>query len=186
MASNINPSIWASLKLFLTNKQFDNQMQYFLNQLSQFAVQTQQQVTNLSSASGLTSIINSSGLLKGNSLSVVAVSSTITTNQTVNANNAAIIFLNYAWTAAANPTITINNLGNAIVFSRFANTSGAARTYTLSANTPAPVAYSVIQFDTGVANNYSTGVNLNNNLNAVIMGVASVSTALLYGSGSLN
>jgi hypothetical protein len=180
---SVNPLTWKAFDLSSKNKNLDSTLKVLQGQMADFCNQVQ---SILSNPKLLVSVLNSNGLLQGNSLSTVAVSATITTNQTVNANNAAIVFLDYVWTAAANPTITINNLGNATVFVVLTNSSGAARTYTLAANTPTPTAYTVVQLSVAVANTFSAGVSVNNAARAVIMGISSVSTTIFAGPGSLN
>jgi hypothetical protein len=111
MASNTNPSLWASFKLSLKNADFDSVMKLFLNQLSQFANQILQQLTLLSSASGLAAVLNGSkSLLAAAFVSEIVDLGTITTDQTVPVAGAAFVFVRLTSTTTQTRTITLSNL----------------------------------------------------------------------------
>src|SRR5271166_18480 len=174
MAAN-NPSVWASVKLFLKNPQFDSTMQYFLSQISQFGVQVQAQLTTLSSASGLATILNGSSLLLSTALeSSLNDLGSPAGNSSINTKSAAIVVARLSWTTAANWTLTISNLTlGSIVLFRLQNVSGAGRTFTVTANTPASVAYSPINVFTSAAAavNLTGGAAIANNGSITAIGI---------------
>jgi hypothetical protein len=65
-------------------------------------------------------------------------------NSTLDTKQAAVIAVRVGWTTAANWTLTLNNLAQgAIVLFRLSNSSGAARTFTVLANSPTAAAYTI-------------------------------------------
>jgi len=163
MAAN-NPSVWASIKLFLKNPQFDSIMQYFLSQISQFGVQVQAQLTTLSSASGLASILNGFGLIKGTALYYYTTDNgTVAGSTAINVAGAASVNTSIGITTAVAITLTINNLTPGVpVMVRFYNNSGSPEVFKMAATNPATTAYTISYYVTGSAavNLVTTGVTV--------------------------
>jgi hypothetical protein len=166
-----SPRTWTSLDL-----DDKKQQDVFLQQVSTSVFELQ---NSLNTASVISSILNGSKLLSS-ALSFVQVSSTPTINQTVNTNQSSIVWVSYSWSTAANFTVTFNNVVDGqIVLLTIGNTSGAARTFTVLANTITPTAMSVI---TG-SSVLSSGVSINNNVRVMFLGVASATNLQIFGVG---
>jgi hypothetical protein len=109
-------------------------------------------------------------------------------NSTINTAAAFLVAVNLKWTTAANWTLTLNNLLlGATVYLRLLNNSGAARTFTILANTSTPSAYTVTVYVPG-ANPLSGAITINNgnalNVQGVSYTVGGVPTLQLFGFGS--
>jgi len=171
-----NPLTWQSYNLDPDAKDVAITMKLFQGKLSNWANQIQQTLT---SPILLASILNSTYLLM-QADKFVQVNTTPTTNQTLDTLKAPLVFINYVWATAANFTLTINNVvdGQLLQF-RLQNTSGAARTITILANTPSSVAITV-----GTANNnLSLGVSVANNTSVDLMAMASATNLFYAGVG---
>jgi hypothetical protein len=145
ISSNINPGLWASFKLFLKNPTFDSVMSLFLSQLSQFAAQTLQQLTLLSSASGLAAILNGAFLLNITALNTVSTSlGVVGTNQTVNCAGAVGVTVLAGMSAAV--TLNFTNLANSVpVYLRITNNSGGALVLKIAGTNAAGTAFGSVQ-----------------------------------------
>ena len=149
----------------------------FLSDLSQWANQIQQSVL---SPSVLASIFLGNNLLNPSAQSIVQTSSSVSTNQTIDTKKSSFVFLYYTWTGASNPTFTLNNVvdGQIVMFRMFQN-SGAARTVTVLANTPAPSAITVQT----ASSTLSSGASVANGVTVAILALASATNSLLEGPG---
>jgi len=171
-----NPLTWQSYNLDPNAKDIATTMKLFQGKLSNWANQIQQTLT---SPILLASILNSAYLLM-QADSFVQVSSTPTTNQIVDTKRSQFVFIHYVWSTAANFTVTLNNVvdGQILLF-HFTNTSGAARTITLSPNTVGSVAITAIT----APNILSAGVSVANSTSVAYAALASATNLLYIGVG---
>lgn len=109
-------------------------------------------------------------------------------NSTINTAQAFLVAVNLNWTTAANWTLTLQNvvLGSQF-FLRLLNSSGAARTFTITATNPSTVSYTISVWVPG--SGALTGVNSINsgnalNLQGVSYTVGGNPTIQLFGFGS--
>jgi hypothetical protein len=175
MASNINPSTWASWDLRAQDKQFDTKIQVLLSQLSQFAVQTQQQLTTLMSARGLANILNGSGLLNVSSLLVSQNDlGTLTSNPTVNANSAAAVVVAFTSAVTQTLTLTINNLVYGTPVFITVNVTVGTLTLKIAATLPSATTYGISSYLTSTlaSTNMATGLAIASAVNSQFFGVA--------------
>ena len=170
-----NPLTWATLDLNpQTNKNVAATMLQFQKSLAQWANQIQRTLT---SPAQLSAQLSGSGALLSTALSKSTTQpGPITVNQTINTASAAIVFFGASWTAAANATMTFNNVADgAIVFIRLLNNSGAARTFIFAANSPTPTALTVLYYGSaGQVTVSSPGTTVNNGATLVVFGIANL------------
>jgi len=171
-----NPFTWQSYNLDPNSKGYAATMKLWQKSLTTWAIQMQQ---NLTSPANLASVLNSAYLLT-QSQGLVQVFSTPTTNQTVDTGKNPLVFIQYAWTTAANFTATLNNVvdGQIVCFT-LTNASGALRTITLKANTVSSVAMSVIT----AISTLSSGVSVASGARVEFVGMASATNLFLSGVG---
>lgn len=149
MSFSVNPATFQSMKIDTEREQ-----QFFLSQLSTLLTQVtgqfnvlQNQLTTLQSATGLAAILNGSGSLNYSALRISANSlGTVTTNQTINCNSAAIVVV--LVTISASITLSLNNLGTGVPVEIVAAATGAF-TLKMTATLPNSTAYSAISYFTG-------------------------------------
>jgi hypothetical protein len=146
MASNINPSTWANIILSLKNRDFDRTMQWFQNQLSQFAVQVQQQ---LGSAGFIGNLLNGSGVLTGAALASKVVDlGTISTDQTVAVAGAGFVSIRLASGSSQTRIITLTNLPAAAQVMLDVNSTANSLTLKLAATNTSGTAYACSAWNT--------------------------------------
>jgi hypothetical protein len=142
-------------------------------QARMFVLQLANMLTQALTPSGLAAVLNNSAALIGAlAPGVVTPTQEATSlndlgspagNSTVDTKQASVVTVRVSWTTAANWTLTLNNLAQgAIVYLRLVNSSGAARTFTVAANTPASVAYTVQIFLPANTVLSSPGTSVNN------------------------
>jgi hypothetical protein len=142
------------------------------DQARMFVLQLANMLTQALTPSGLAAVLNnSSSLIGALGPGVVTPTQEATSlndlgspagNSTVDTKQSAVVAVRVNWTTAANWTLTLNNLAQgASVYLRLVNSSGAARTFTVLANTPSSVAYSVAIFLPSQTT-LSAGTSLNN------------------------
>jgi hypothetical protein len=182
MSFSTNPNMWASFKLSLKNKDFDAVMALFLNQLSQFSLQVQQQLTMLASASGLANILNGSLLLNITSLNTISTDrGTVGTNQTVNC--AGVVGVTVLGIMSAAFTLNLTNLANSVpVYIRMVNNSGGALVLKIAGTNANGTAFGNVQavfVNSGAETNMiTTGFSVPNNTAQHFQGMAATGTIL--------
>ena len=129
----------------------------------------------LSTAIGLSGILNGGGSLFNTSLFYQSVSlGTVTTNQTVDCVNAAGVSIYCAVSTAFSPLITLAHLALAVpVTIWFQNNSGSTITLTIAATQPGGTAYTGVRWKTSTSIiNMATGASLTTGVQMIASGAA--------------
>lgn len=144
MSFSVNPGTFGSMHLETRHEQH-----FFLGQLSALLTQITAQITVLQSATGLAAILNGSGSLNYSALRISASAlGSVSTNQTVNCNSAAIVVVSLNLTGTL--TLTLNNLGIGVPVTVVVASTGAF-TFKMAATLPGGTAYTTIGVATGNA-----------------------------------
>lgn len=142
MSFSVNPATFGPMRIETPHEQH-----FFMGQLSSLLTQITSQITVLQgqvTASGLAAILNGSGSLAYNALRISASSlGTVTTNQTINCNSAAIVVVSFAFGASI--TLTLNNLGVGVPVA-IASTATGSFTLKMAATLPGGSAYTTISY----------------------------------------
>lgn len=144
MSFSVNPGTFRSMEIETAKEQ-----KFFLHQLSDLLTQITTQLTAVQGSNRLGAILNGSGALNYNALNTsLSVLGTVTTNQTINVNSAAIVAVSFTFSASI--TLTLNNLGLGVPVAVLANSTGAF-TLKMTATIPGGTAYTGISYVTGGA-----------------------------------
>jgi hypothetical protein len=153
----------------------------------------------LSTAAGLSVVLNGTGVINGSALvpgslletnlqtSLTDLGTVTVASSTVNTNSSSQVFVRVNYTGSTAYTLTLNNLAQgAVVYLRIVNSAAAARTITVAANTPASAAYTVLLF-VPTSNTLSSGVSVTNaqGINGFGMAVTAGGVPTLYLVGSI-
>src|SRR5215475_772563 len=109
-------------------------------------------------------------------------------NSTINTASASVIAVNLNWTTAANWTLTLQNVAlGAQLYLRLLNSSGVARSFTITATNPSAASYTVTVLVPG-SNPLSGAISINNgnalNVQGIAYTVGGTPTIQLFGFGS--
>jgi hypothetical protein len=127
----------------------------------------------LNSAQGLATLLNGNSLLGASALELGPHNlGNVTTNQTINAGQAASITGFVGVGTAFSPLVTFTNLLAGTPFSfRFSNSSGSTVTLKLAATNPAGTSYTIVAFLTGGATDMTaTGLSVASGHSAMFSG----------------
>lgn len=179
MNLSVNPLTFQSLHIETEKEQkiFLGQLSQILSQITQLLNQTANQVQVLSSATGL------AGILSSGTAYLIQSIPAASTSQTINCAGVLSIWVSFTMgTAFASPTVTLNNVPDAIpVLVRFVNNTATAETFFLKCTTKSGATGTAYGFTGTTLNNLSgTGISMAANAQLLFFGMMSGATSVLF------